>query len=170
VLKVPTGQTFDEGLFDISHAAFPFVDGSNGYPSFQDFLNYNEDSNSWRYDLLEKWMLDPLLGVSRVSHNHLYDEFVNPGKCQVSPVYKSDVSNLNPQNGVPAVNALGWRQGVMAFSIDSLAEDPDGDAEQGGGSVLPYVWITICDPTPYTSPGGVVTLPLAADLPLRLVR
>jgi hypothetical protein len=115
-------------------------------------------------------MLDPLLGVSSVSHNHLYPSFINPGKCQVSPVYKSDVNNLNPVNGVSAVNALGWRNGLLAFSLDSLAEDPDGDADSGGGSVLPYVWITVCDPTPYTSPGGVVTLPHSADLQIRLVR
>jgi hypothetical protein len=164
-LKVPTGQVGDEALFDITHESFPFQNGSNGEPTFQDFLNYNEDSGSWRYNLLEKAMLDPLLGVARVSHAHLYPEYVNPGKCQVSPVYKSDVSALNPVSGVPAVNALGWRNGTLAFSLDSIAEDPDGS-----GSVLPYIWITVCDPTAYTSPGGVVTLPLAADLPLRLVR
>src|SRR5688572_10078737 len=161
-LKVPTGQTGDEGLFDIGHEAFPFQDGE---PSFEDFLNYNEDSGSWRYNLIEKAMLDPLLGVNRVSHNHLYDDFVNPGKCQVSPVYKSDVSALNSQNGVPAVNALGWRNGVLAFSLDSIAEDPDGV-----GSVLPRVWITVCDPAPYIGGGGVVRLPFAANMPLRLVQ
>lgn len=161
-LKVPTGQTGDEGLFDITHEAFPFQDGE---PSFEDFLNYNEDSGSWRYGLIQKRMLDPLLGVSRVSHNHLYDEFVNPGKCQVSPVFKSDVSALNPVSGVPAVNALGWRNGVMAFSLDSIAEDPDGP-----GSVLPYVWITICDPAPYIAGGGIVRIPFQSDLPLRLVQ
>lgn len=167
-LKVPTGQTGDEGLFDITHESFPFQEGDD--PSFEDFLNYNEDSNSWRYALISKPSLDPLLGVSRVSHNHLYDDFVNPGKCQVSPVYKSDVSGLNPVNGVPAVNALGWRNGVVAFSLDSIAEDPDGNAATGGGSQLPRVWITICDPAPYIGGGGAVTLPFAANLPLRLVQ
>jgi len=165
-LKVPTGQTGDEALFDITHEAFPFTDGSNAKPTYADFLNYNEDSNSWRYQLVSKGMLDPLLGVGRVSHNHLYPGFVNPGKCQISPVYKSDVSNLNPQNGIPRVNALGWRNGVLAFSLDSIAEDPDGVK----GSVLPYVWITVCDPAPYIGAGGRVTLPFAAELPLRLVQ
>jgi hypothetical protein len=169
-LKVPTGQTGDEGLFDISNPAFPFTDGTNGHPSYQDFLNYNEDTNSWRYGLIDTNDLDPLLGVSTVSHNHRYPEFVNPGQCQVSPVFKSDVSNLNPVGGVPAVNALGWRNGVIAFSLDSLAEDPDGDADQGGGSILPYVWITICDPAPFIGGGGLVTLPHSADRTIRLVR
>lgn len=164
-LKVPTGQTGDEALFDITHEAFPFKDGSNGKPTYADFLNYNEDSNSWRYALVSKSLLDPLIGVGRVSHNHLYPGFVNPAKCQISPVFKSDVSNLNPQNGVPRVNALGWRNGVLAFSLDSIAEDPDGS-----GSVLPYIWITVCDPAPYIGGGGRVTLPFAAELPLRLVQ
>jgi Putative Tad-like Flp pilus-assembly len=164
-LKVPTGQTGDEGLFDITHEAFPFHDGSNAKPTFEDFLNYNEDSNSWRYNLIPKSLLDPLLGVSRVAHGHLYPSYINPGKCQVSPVYKSDVSALNPSKGIPRVNALGWRNGTLAFSLDSIAEDPDGN-----GSVLPRVWITVCDPTPFTSPGGVVTLPHEADLPVRLVQ
>ena len=53
--------------------------------------------------------------------------------------------------------------GVLAFSLDSIAEDPDGNAATGGGSVLPRVWITVCDPTPYIGGGGVVTLPFAAQ-------
>lgn len=164
-LKSGTGQTGDEGLFDITHNAFPFLDGSNGKPSFQDFLNYNNDNNTWRYNLIPESLLDPLYGVTAVSHNHLYPGYINPDKCQVSPILDSDVSNLGTSGGVPRVNAKGMRRGVLAFSLDSIAEDPDGR-----GSVLPRIWITVCDPTPYIGGGGVVTLPIAADLPLRLVQ
>ena len=58
ILELPTGQVGDEGLFDIQHPEFPFGYGTD--PSFADFLNYNEDSSSWRYDLIPKEMMDPL--------------------------------------------------------------------------------------------------------------
>ena len=70
VLELPTGQVGDEGMFDIQHPEFPF--GGSSDPSFEDFLNYNEDSSSWRYDLLPKEMLDPLVGVSTVSDPDKY--------------------------------------------------------------------------------------------------
>jgi hypothetical protein len=168
---VPTGQTGDEALFDIGHPTFPFTDGTNGNPSFEDFLNYNEDSNSWRYNLINKSDLDPLLGVDRVSHAHLYPAVIQPllGKCQVSPMYKSDISGLNPVNGVPAVNALGWRNGLMAFSIEELGGPPPG----GSSSDLPMLRIKIWDPASCNiswSSAGHVTLQFAANTRIRLVQ
>jgi hypothetical protein len=170
-LWVPTGQTGDEALFDISHPAFPFTDGSNGNPTYEDFLNYNEDSNSWRYSLINTYELDPLLGVNRVGHAHAYPDIITPllHKCQVSPVYKSDVSGLNPVNGVPAVNALGWRQGLLAFSIEQLGGPPPG----GSSSDLPMIEVKVWDPAAcnvtWTGPGQVA-LPIAANQPVRLVQ
>jgi hypothetical protein len=135
VLDVPTGQVADEGLFDIEHPAFPFSENSN--PSFADFLNYNENGG-WRQDLLHDSDLDPLLGVSTVSDGSLYYQFVGL-PCTASPVYKSDVSELDPVGGIPAVNAKGERRGLMAFRIIEILDDPDGP-----GSVLPNVRIEIC--------------------------
>ena len=168
---VPTGQTGDEALFDIGHPTFPFTDGTNGNPTFEDFLNYNEDSNSWRYNLINKNDLDPLLGVDRVSHAHLYPGIIQPllGKCQVSPMYKSDISALNPVSGVPAVNALGWRNGLMAFSIEELGGPPPG----GSSSDLPMLRIKIWDPAScnisWPTPGHVA-LQFAANTRIRLVQ
>lgn len=190
ILEVPTGQTGDEGIFDIDNDAFKFLDPgpatpNDGYCSspctYADFLNYNEDSNSWRYGLIDKPMLDPLLGVDVVSHNHRYpytlkdqlgdenDDLRTP--CFLSPLYKGDVNRLNPVNGVPAVNALGLRRGLLAFSIEAIGVDPDGDSHNGGGSVLPNIFIKVCDPTPFDpDEDAVVQLPYAPNLPLRLVQ
>lgn len=141
-LELPTGQTGDEALFDIGNPEWPYSQSSD--PSFEDFLNFNEDG-SWRNDVLgPDWdkQLDPLPGVSRVDDPNLYPSYVTPG-CQVSPIYKSDVSALNPlPGGVPAVNAKGYRRGLLAFRIDAVGQDPDGS-----GSQLPNLIITICDPT-----------------------
>jgi hypothetical protein len=138
VLELPTGQVGDEGLFDFNQPGFPFTLTSD--PSLENFLNYNEDSNSWRYDEVPKRMLDPLVGVDRVDDGSLYPSFVS-SNCQVSPVYKSDISALNPVNGQPAVNALGWRRGLLAFKILAVGRDPDGS-----GSRLPNLIIEICPP------------------------
>ncbi len=108
ILELPTGQVGDEGLFDITHDAFPFGQASD--PSYEDFLNYNEDSGSWRYNLIPKPMLDPLLGVTAINDAEQYAEFVKPFR-QVSPVYKSDVNVLNPVQGDPAVNRSGGAEG-----------------------------------------------------------
>ena len=143
VLELPTGQVGDEGLFDIAHAGFPFSTSSN--PSHADFLNYNEDSSSWRYDLVPKETLDPLIGVSTVSDQSVYSSYVYPSFIHVSPVYTGDVSALNPvdtpQPGTPTVNALGLRRGLLAFKIIALGSDPDGP-----GDVLPNLIIEIVDP------------------------
>ena len=139
VLELPTGQVGDEALFDIDHPQFAFSTNSN--PSFEDFLNYNEDG-SWRNNLLPNSLLDPLLGVSRVNDAGQYWSYVNPNFLHVSPVYKSDVSALNPVDGVPAVNALGLRRGLVAFRVIGVGSDPDGP----GGSVLPNLVIKIVDP------------------------
>ncbi len=151
VLELPTGQVGDEGMFDIAHPEFPFSTSSE--PSFEDFLNYTEDSSSWRYDLLSKEILDPLIGVSTVSDADEYPQYVNPDYCQVSPVYESDVSELNPVEGAPAVNALGLRRGLLAFKILAVGADPDG-----AGSVLPNLVIQVCDPVdidlPSIGPGS----------------
>jgi hypothetical protein len=156
VLELPTGQVGDEGLFDIGHPAFPFNSSSN--PSFVDFLNYNEDSNSWRYSTVPKHELDPLVGVMRVDDRDRYPDYVGGG-CQVSPVWKSDISALNPVHGDPAVNALGWRRGLLAFKILAVGRDPDGV----NGSVLPNLVIEICPPMPLDGPvfsgsGGRISL------------
>ena len=171
VIELPTGQVGDEALFDIASPHFPFTTQSD--PSFTDFLNFNEDGSPREF-LFPKSLLDPLVGVSDVNNPNLYPSYISPG-CQVSPVYKSDISSLNPVSvpalpggsgrvAVPAVNALGERRGLLAFRIDSIGADPDGP----GGSVLPNVWITVCDPTLITiaqvRPAGL------AGLAFRLVR
>ena len=170
-LELPTGQVGDEGLFDMQDPAFPFADGAESCSyatipasgddpcSFTDFLNYNEDSNSWRYSLIPKEWLDPLLGVSTVNDASAYYSFVNQEACQVSPVYKSDVSELNPVGGSPAVdlspavNALGWRRGLVIFKIVGVGTDPDGPS----GSKLPNLLIQICDPDEL-GPGGIASI------------
>lgn len=140
ILELPTGQVGDEGLFDINHPEFPFSQTSN--PSHPDFLNFNEDG-SWRQGLVPKKKLDPLIGVSRVDDPSRYPSYVSDECSHVSPVYKSDISALNPVNGTPAVNALGMRRGLLAFAIVDVGIDPDGPS----GSVLPNLIIRVCDPT-----------------------
>lgn len=130
-LEVPTGQSGDEGLFNMEHADFPFTSDSN--PSFEDFLNYNEDG-SWRDDPNVKALLDPLEGVSPINDPSDYDALVNPNVCVVGPVYKSDVSSLGPDS----VNALGERRGLLAFKI----------LETRPGTYLPNLFIEICPPVP----------------------
>ena len=140
VLELPTGQVGDEGIFDTDHPGFPF--GPNTDPSLEDFLNYNEDSSSWRYDLVPKWMLDPLPGVSPVQDPNEYATFVDPELVRVSPVYKSDISVLGSDTIAYPVNALGWRRGLIAFKIIGVGADPDGS-----GSVLPNLILEIVDPS-----------------------
>ena len=106
-------------------------------PSFDDFLNYNEDSSSWRYSLLSASELDPLAGVSTVSDGSQYPSYVNADYVHVSPVFKSDVSDL----GSNRVNAKGWRRGLIAFRIIGVGADPDGP-----GSVLPNLIIEVVSP------------------------
>jgi hypothetical protein len=162
-MEVPTGTQSDPAMWDLGHAAFPFYDTSD--PSFQDFLNFQDKTDSWRYSLLPLDMLKELPGVNEISHPEVYPQFVSPGKCQVSPLNKSDVNDLNDEDNVPMANASGERLGLMAFSIDSLGRYPNGD-----GNKLPHLWITVCDPTPFIGEGGLVVLPFAANLPLRLVQ
>ncbi len=145
VLELPTGQVGDASLFDISHPAYPFS-GSSSY-SHSNFLNWNEDSSSWRYNEVPLGMLDPLLGVSVVEDPNVYPSYVNPDFVHISPVYKSDTSVLNPVNGVPAVNALGLRRGLLAFKIIGVGSDPDGPE----GSVLPNLIIEVVDPNTVVS-------------------
>ncbi|MGH8528099.1 MAG: TadG family pilus assembly protein, partial [Gammaproteobacteria bacterium] len=142
-VEVPTGQVGDEALFDIVHPNWQFFDHTS--PSFADFLNFNEDG-TWRQNLVPKWMLDPLLGVIPISDPNQYPNYLTGGLCQVSPVYKSDISQVNvPPN---SANGLGLRRGLAAFSMDSVGRDPDGPY----GSVLPWMWITFCDPTSVAIP------------------
>ncbi len=146
VLELPTGQVGDPAFFDISHPAYPFsgLSGSSSY-SHADFLNWNEDASSWRYDLVPLEMLDPLLGVSTVEDPSLYPSYVNPDFIHVSPVYKSDVTELDPvvvgTDPIPAVSALGIRRGLLVFKILGVGADPDGP-----GSKLPNLIIEIVDP------------------------
>lgn len=153
-VEVPTGQTGDEALFDITSPSFPFDQQST--PSFEDFLNFNE-KGGWRQALIPLWMLDPLPGTYKVDDPTLYPNYVAPGQCQVSPLYKSDVSVVNvPPN---SVNAKGERRGLVTFSVDSIGVDPDGPY----GSKLPNLWITTCSPASILS-GGLdnVTVGLTA--------
>ncbi len=160
VLELPTGQVGDGALFDISHPAYAFsgFSGSSSY-SHEDFLNWNEDSSSWRYTVVPLEMLDPLLGVSMVEDPSVYPSYVNLDFVHISPVYKSDTSVLNPVvtplspvNGVPAVNALGLRRGLLAFKIIAVGIDPDGP----GGSVLPNLIIEVVAPSTLVSLDAVV--------------
>ena len=146
-LELPTGQTGDEGLLDITAnngtwlPQFPFRHDTS--PTLEDFLNYNEDSSTWRYDLIDKEDLDPLSGTGRWNDPDRYDELVDPDFVHVSPVYKSDVSALDSV-GDPVwegVNALGERRGLLAYKITAVGTDPDGS-----GSVLPGLVIEIVDP------------------------
>ena len=139
-LELPTGQVGDAALFDIDPLEYTFREGSD--PSHTDFLNWNEDG-SWRQDLVSTELLDPLLGVSVVEDPSVYPSYVNPDFIHISPVTKSDTSVLNPVNGVPAVNALGLRRGLLAFKIIGVGADPDGP----GGSVLPNLIIEVVDPS-----------------------
>ena len=139
ILELPTGQVGDEALFDIDYPEYTFAEGSN--PSHTDFLNYNEDG-SWRDDAAVKNMLDPLVGVSTISDASVYESFVDPLFVHVSPVFHGDVSVLGPVGGVPAVNALGLRNGLLAFKIIAVGTDPDGPL----GSYLPNLVIEVVDP------------------------
>ncbi len=146
VLELPTGQVGDPAFFDISHPAYPFsgLSGNSSY-SHADFLNWNEDSDSWRYTVVPLEMLDPLLGLSPVEDPSLYPSYVNPDFIHVSPVYKSDVTDLDPvvvgTDPIPAVSALGIRRGLLVFKILGVGADPDGP-----GSKLPNLIIEIVDP------------------------
>ena len=102
--------------------------------------NLRQWGASWRYDLLDKSELDPLVGLPVVNDASVFPSFVTL-ECQISPLYKSDVSELNPVNGDPAVNALGWRRGLVSFKIIGVGMDPDGS-----GSVLPNLIFEICPP------------------------
>ncbi len=139
VLELPTGQVGDAALFDIDRHEYPFSGVSSSNPTHADFLNWNGEGSSWPYDLE---MVDPLLGVSVVEDPSKYLSYVNPDVIHVSPVTKSDTSVLNPVNGVPAVNALGFRRGLLAFKIIGVGADPDGPE----GSVLPNLIIEVVAP------------------------
>ena len=133
--ELPTGEVGDEALFDMTSGGFPYSMTSS--PSFDDFLNYNADSSSWRYSLLSTSELDPLAGVSTVSDGSQFPNYVHPDFVHVSPVFKSDVSDL----GSNQVNAKGWRRGLIAFKIIGVGADPDG-----AGSVLPNLIIEVVSP------------------------
>ena len=143
-IELPTGQVGDTGLFDRGHPEFPF--GEAGKPTVKDFLEYNENGGDLSKGGIDnpdvKALLDPLLGVSAVDVAEVFPSYVTD-TVHVSPVFKSDVSALNPQNGVPAVNALGIRRGLLAFKIIAVGADPDGPA----GSVLPNLVIVVVDPS-----------------------
>ncbi len=79
---------------------------------------------------------------------------MDPDFIHVSPVTKGDTNVLNPVvtplspvNGVPAVNALGLRRGLLAFKIIAVGIDPDGP----GGSVLPNLIIEVVAPSTVVS-------------------
>jgi Flp pilus assembly protein TadG len=135
VLHLPTGQgtsydNNDAGLFEITHPAFPFRTN----PSFMEFL-----TNQLPFSSLGQ--LDPLVGVTPMTSASMLASLVDPDFIHVSPVFKSDISTLNMANGVPQVNALGERRGLLAFKIMCLGQDVDGS-----GSVLPMLVIRTVDP------------------------
>jgi len=151
-IELPTGQVGDPGLFDANNPAFPF--GKPGKPTIEEFLKYSEnggDSSKWGIDNPEvKALLDPLVGVSAADDVDVFPSYPDPDFVHVSPVFESDVSPLNPvypediptEHGVPAVNALGLRRGLLAFKIIGVGSDPDGPS----GSLLPNLIIEIVDP------------------------
>ncbi len=165
-LTLRTGQESDPGLWDISHSAWPFVDGTNNRRTFQDFLNWNKDGTTMGGVSRKSFLTneDPkwISGVTGVNHSHLYQDFVNPGKCQVSPLYKSDLAP-ETRKGVPGVKAEVDRRGLLAFSVEGIGNDPPG-------SYLPDIIIKVCDPSPYVNGDGTVKLPKVANLPIRLVQ
>ena len=73
-------------------------------------------------------------------------DFVN-----VSPVYNNDINELNPvivpgaYGGIPAVNALGLRRGLLAYKIIDWSWHPAG-YEEKVPSYLPYLQIEVVDP------------------------
>ena len=121
ILELPTGQVGDEGIFD-AQEDFPFTESSS--TSLEDFL---------LEDGLSDDDLDPLVGVEPVSDDSMYASFVNPDAILVSPLFKSDVSEIDG-----GVNAKGERRGLVAFQIIGIGDDPDG-----GGSCLPNLIIRI---------------------------
>ena len=120
----------------------------------EDFLLYNENGGDLSKGGIDnpavKALLDPLVGVSAVDEAAVYPSYVDPSYVHVSPIYMSDVNALNPvyppgiqtAHGVPAVNALGLRRGLLAFKIMAIGADPDGP----GGSMLPNIIIEIVNP------------------------
>ncbi|MFP6581684.1 MAG: Tad domain-containing protein [Candidatus Hydrogenedentota bacterium] len=144
ILELPTGQIGDEGLFEIQEAHFPFTEESD--PSLEDFLNWQDDSSSWRYYLLDDDDNDPLLGVSPVDDASVYLSYVDPNFVHISPIYKSDTSTLDPTwddtGFIESVNAKGERRGLLAFKIIAIGTDSDGS-----GSVLPNIVIEVVDPS-----------------------
>ena len=150
VLTLPTGQVGDAGILEITNPQFSFNETS--IPSLSDMLNYNEDSSSWRYDLVPKEMFDPLIGVSMVEDRTRYPSFVDPNFVHISPVWQSDVSERNPIGypaNTPAVNALGERRGLVAFRIIGVQGNVgnDDDDDDDSSSVLPKLIIEIVDPS-----------------------
>lgn len=144
-IELPAGQVGDPGLFDVNNPAFPF--GKPEKPTMEEFLKYSEnggDSSKWGIDNPEvKALLDPLVGVSAADDVDVFPSYPDPDFVHVSPVFESDVSPLNPtEHGVPAVNALGLRRGLLAFKIIGVGSDPDGPS----GSQLPNLIIEIVDP------------------------
>lgn len=147
VIELPTGQVGDVALWDSDHPAFPF--DQPGKPTMEDFMNYNE-AGGYRDNPDVKDLLDPLTGVSAADDPDVYASYVDPDFVHLSPVYESDVSALTPvypqdiptEHGVPAVNALGMRRGLVAFKIIGVGTDPDGPE----GSLLPNLIIEILDP------------------------
>jgi len=145
-LSLPTGQgassgSSDPGMFDIDHPDFPFQDDS----SFMEFLMYSESGNDpamWGTEFSHVTsQLDPLPGVSPVDNASSYESYVDPEFVHVSPVFASDMSTLNPQNGIPSINGAGLRRGLIAFKIKAVGSDVDG-----GGSFLPGLVVEIVDP------------------------
>ena len=116
-------------------------------------MNYNDNGGDLSKGGIDnpdvKALLDPLVGVSAVDDADVYPSYVDPDFIHVSPVFFSDVNSLNPvypeniptEHGVPAVNALGLRRGLLAFKIIGIGTDPDG-----GGSGLPNIIIEIVNP------------------------
>ncbi len=147
VLRLPTGQVGDGGLFDIRSPLFEFTPGGEPY-SLEDFLNFNEDSEcADRFNALGSDpadALDPLLGPTPIDdEDWYYEEYgehgtgtARPGTCMVSPVFSTDVGELEPVDDDPAVSALGERRGLVAFRILGAVE----------GEYLPDLYVEICDP------------------------
>ena len=122
-----------------------------------DFLLFEEGGNQHGIFTSD---LNPLVGVEPLSDETRYPDFVSPNQVQVSPIWKSDVSDTEP-----GVNALGERRGLVAFKILGVGSDSDGP-----GSLLPNLIIEILSPAGLDLGDAVAIGVETVSIPVQLVQ